>query len=338
MTLDGSRTFLVGTGRVRALIDTGAGTVVWKAALDDTLKVEKARVGAILVTHHHQDHVGGIRDVLELDEGGDKEGVACYKVQCELEDARVAHLLPPGGMLPLVDGQVVEVEGAQLQTLTTPGHTRDSTSFLLDTDDGVRAAFVGDCVLGKGTPVIADFASYEASLQRLIDAAPSVLFCGHGPEIGSASDAEDVDAASPSKAVQALQELLAHRRARVEQVAETLGRHSASGLTAHDTARAVYEEAGMKHVVEHPMLMRAATQQTLVALRFLEACGRVRKEARDTTTAGATSAAAPAPAAATALAAGGGSDDVTAAMLEEAGLTAADVADMSTTLWWVVDE
>lgn len=63
-TLQGTNTYLLGTGPSRLLIDTGEGKPSWISALKKTLAEEKASVVQALITHWHHDHTSGISDLL----------------------------------------------------------------------------------------------------------------------------------------------------------------------------------------------------------------------------------------------------------------------------------
>ena len=70
-TLQGTNTYLVGTGRRRILIDTGEGREGYPALVKEVLQQQDCNIEHVLVTHWHGDHVGGIRDVCELQTGRD---------------------------------------------------------------------------------------------------------------------------------------------------------------------------------------------------------------------------------------------------------------------------
>lgn len=165
MTLQGTNTYLVGTGRSRILIDTGDGRPEYLAALRQLCDEEHCSIGGILLTHVHWDHVGGLADVLELARE-QRSDPFVRKARHSERHAKWPDAPHAAVCRELSDGDVFDVEGASLRVLATPGHTSDSVSFVLD-----REVFVGDCVLGQGTAVVSDLEQYEASLLRLIHGA-----------------------------------------------------------------------------------------------------------------------------------------------------------------------
>ena len=67
----------------------------------------------------------------------------------------------------LIDGQIIKDENstAHLRVLHTPGHTVDSISLYIPQD---RALYTADTVLGHGTAVFEDLATYLASLNKML--------------------------------------------------------------------------------------------------------------------------------------------------------------------------
>ena len=143
-TLQGTNTYVVGTGSARALIDAGEGGRPHYCANLRTALGPAARISHILLTHWHHDHVGGVADVLAMPEA---KGARVMKLP------RPPELAGPdvrSEMGALADGDVVSVEGATLRVVATPGHTADHVAFVLDEESAV---FAGDCILGQGTAV-----------------------------------------------------------------------------------------------------------------------------------------------------------------------------------------
>ncbi|KAH8887065.1 metallo-beta-lactamase superfamily protein [Thozetella sp. PMI_491] len=187
-TLQGTNTYLVGTGSARLLIDTGEGKPSWIAALKRTLEEEKSTVSTAIITHWHHDHQGGIKHLLEL-----------------FPDAKIYKNSPGEGQLPIEDGQMFEVDGASLTAVYTPGHTNDHMALLLRGED---AMFTGDNVLGHGTAVFEDLATYLDSLEKMRQLFSGRGYPGHGPVLPDGR----------SKILEYIQ----HRRQREDQVVQTL--------------------------------------------------------------------------------------------------------------------
>lgn len=209
MTLEGTNTWVV------SVPDSGERVVV-DPGEDDGVHLERLAdgppVAAVVLTHRHPDHAGGIDRFVEL------TGAPVYAADPALAS----------GTDPLTDGVVLAAAGVELEVLATPGHTSDSVSMLVRGPgaDG-PALLAGDTVLGRGTAVIAHpdgaLGPYLDSLRRIADLPSGTpVLPGHGPEL---PDAAEVAAA-----------YLRHREQRLGQVREALER-----LGPDATARQVVE-------------------------------------------------------------------------------------------------
>ncbi len=198
--LQGTNTYLLGTGPSRLLIDTGEGKPSWIAALKRTLEEEKATLASALITHWHGDHQGGIEHLLEA-----YPGTKIYKN------------MPESGQLDIEDGHTFTVEGATLTAVHTPGHTTDHMVLVFREED---ALFTGDNVLGQGTAVFEDLKTYLASLEKMRHLFQGRAYPGHGPVLPD----------GPAK----IAEYIRHRKQREDQVVQTLRtkRTAASDTTA----------------------------------------------------------------------------------------------------------
>ncbi len=172
MTLDGTNTWLLAEpGAARAvLVDPGPDDPRHRAAVLALAERRGTRITQILLTHGHPDHAEGARAMHEA-------------------TGAPVRALDPGHRLGgegLAEGDVVAVDGLELAVVATPGHTRDSLTFLLPADG---ALLTGDTVLGRGSAVIVhpdgDLGAYLASLARLAEVAGSTgarwVLPGHGP-------------------------------------------------------------------------------------------------------------------------------------------------------------
>jgi glyoxylase-like metal-dependent hydrolase (beta-lactamase superfamily II)/8-oxo-dGTP pyrophosphatase MutT (NUDIX family) len=199
---DRTNAYLLGT-RERVLVDPGSAD---PAEIDRVERAVRAlgrrgegRVTAILVTHHHPDHVAGVPALRER-----------LRVPV-LAHRETARLLAGRGVAvdgELADGERVVLEGDPpfpVRVVHTPGHAPGHLCFL---DETWGSLLAGDMVAGLGTIVIdppgGDMDTYLASLEKLLDLAPVTLFPAHGPALRNA----------PAK----LREVIDHRLWREERV------------------------------------------------------------------------------------------------------------------------
>ncbi|KAI4592472.1 hypothetical protein KJ359_011169 [Pestalotiopsis sp. 9143b] len=187
-SLQGTNTYLLGTGPSRLLIDTGEGKPSWVATLKRLLAEENVSIKSALLTHWHHDHIDGVPDLLRL-----SPGTTVFKHD------------PHDGWLDIEDGQTFEVEGATLKAVHTPGHATDHMVFVLEEEN---ALFTGDNVLGQGTAVFEDLATYLQSLEQMGKLVLGRGYPGHGPVL------PDVTAK--------VSEYISHRYEREKQVLQTL--------------------------------------------------------------------------------------------------------------------
>lgn len=129
-TLQGTNTYVVGTGASRILIDSGEGIAEYLPVLQKALADNKVeQITDILITHHHYDHVGGIEAVEQL--------FPSVIVRKMVFDEETTCCKQPNPIKPfkyelLSDGEVITTEGATLRVLHTPGHTPDHLMFFLE--------------------------------------------------------------------------------------------------------------------------------------------------------------------------------------------------------------
>lgn len=128
-------------------------------------------LAAIWCTHHHADHVGGVR--------GLKERFPAVPVVGSAYDASLARI--PGQDVSLSDGQHAPDGGAGLpltRVLHVPGHTLGALAFLVGDAD----LFTGDTLFGAGCGRLfeGDAPTMRASLARLRALPPGTrVWCGH---------------------------------------------------------------------------------------------------------------------------------------------------------------
>uniref|UniRef100_A0A6M2DUH4 Beta-lactamase-like protein 2 homolog n=1 Tax=Xenopsylla cheopis TaxID=163159 RepID=A0A6M2DUH4_XENCH len=189
MTLQGTNTYIIGTGSKRILIDTGdAGVEKYIQNLQGVMKENKFVFSDIILTHWHHDHIGGVESILNLE--GNKGCRVWKHPRTDIVEDGTSY----GNLyfMPLKNKQDINVEGATLEVYHTPGHTTDHVVLLLneqqiskdkgtskEQDDSV-AVFSGDCILGEGTAVFEDLYDYMKSLYYILSLKPTIIYPGHG--------------------------------------------------------------------------------------------------------------------------------------------------------------
>ncbi|KAI1098429.1 metallo-beta-lactamase domain protein [Jackrogersella minutella] len=232
MQLQGTNTYLVGTGRSRILIDTAQGMPGWIDRIATVLEERGLELKYILITHWHGDHTGGIPDLISYNP---EYASRVYKAQ------------PDPGQRPIIDGQQFQVEGATIRAVFTPGHAVDHMCFQLEEED---ALFTGDNVLGHGFSVVQDLGVYMRSLERMKTVACRIGYPAHGAVI------QDL----PRK----IREYIRHKEFRVQQVHAALPRMSRArggnniGLTILEIVRVMYGNVPVEMVEKamEPVLMQ----------------------------------------------------------------------------------
>jgi glyoxylase-like metal-dependent hydrolase (beta-lactamase superfamily II) len=168
-----------GKGCLSYLIGSNGDAVVIDASLDPQVYRRVAekhgwRIRTVLETHVHADHLSRAR-ALAADVGARLCLPATDRVSFEYA--------------PLKDGDIVRVGSVGLRALHTPGHTPESTSYLLDD----RALFTGDTLFlaAVGRPDLEATTDQarrrahvlHASLQRLVALPPeTVILSAHTSE------------------------------------------------------------------------------------------------------------------------------------------------------------
>jgi hydroxyacylglutathione hydrolase len=174
---------------VRARPDAAEAVVVDPGGDAARIQRELAEMGsrctAILITHGHWDHLGGVADLAE------STGAPVHMAEEErvlLEDLN--SFTPPGVELRPYVPQVVlqgdetlELAGISFQTLRIPGHSPAHLAY-----HAAGSLFSGDLVfagsVGRTDLPGADWDTLVESIRMLADRFPpdTVVYSGHGPE------------------------------------------------------------------------------------------------------------------------------------------------------------
>ncbi|KAL3097179.1 hypothetical protein niasHT_030174 [Heterodera trifolii] len=175
-TLQGTNTYLLGTGKKKILIDTGEANVADYLQNLATALGNENQITTIIATHWHHDHIGGITGILRRFPDNNNEKIRLMK--CQRFDGKSEST--ENAFEFVENGQQIEVEGATLRIIFTPGHTSDHISLWLEEE---KALFSGDCVLGEGSAVFENLTEYLRSLRKLLELDPVRIYPGHGPVI-----------------------------------------------------------------------------------------------------------------------------------------------------------
>jgi len=182
--------YLVDTGDTFVMVDCGCGESL-PGILENVsrMEFEVRDISHLLLTHAHFPHAAAA-------EAARRMGVEVLASQAAAEavqagDLRTAayhyhrHFPPCEEVTAVEDGRRIEVGALGFEVLALPGHSAGCLGYEVRLED-VRMLFCGDVVR---SPLLRSFRNrsdydrqaYAASLRRLLDDPPDVLYPGHGP-------------------------------------------------------------------------------------------------------------------------------------------------------------
>ena len=174
--------YLVIGNRGSVLVDTGWGREAPTQELMNYIQeVGNPQVTHIILTHRHDDHIGGASQL--------HKATGATIVAHSIEKKTIQNSLDATEIGMVVeDGDSVNLGDLTIRMVHTPGHTIGSLSVFIPER---RALFTGDTVLGLGNTVImpghGDMRLYLESIHKMLSYEPTVIYPGHGPVVRNVS-------------------------------------------------------------------------------------------------------------------------------------------------------
>lgn len=247
-TFRGTNTYLIGGGSSVAVLDPGPANGRHLQAILAATAGE--RITHILVSHTHNDHSPGVRELQRLTGAPSVAHGPHATPRGEGGEGGDHDFMPD---LTLADGAALEGGDWRVTALFTPGHCGNHLCFALD---GTGILFSADHVMSWSTSVVSppdgSMRDYMASLGklRLREGTDRLYLPGHGPRL--------------PEPMPFLDALAAHRQKREGRIIKALMEHGPAPLEAL---------VGPVYGPLDPRLVRAAGRSMLANLLMLEEDG-----------------------------------------------------------------
>ena len=168
-----------GAGGPAVIIDPGADA----EAVLHAVRARALRPAAVLLTHAHVDHIGGVPGIVAATDIPVFVHAADRELYADPDNA-LRPWLPPVGNLPEPVAAPPSVDGLDYTVVPAPGHTPGGACYYFPDD---AALFAGDTLfqgsVGRTDLAGGDTAALMATLRERILTLPDAtrVFPGHGP-------------------------------------------------------------------------------------------------------------------------------------------------------------
>ena len=177
----GTQIYFVGDPeKEMVMIDSGENYRHWtEQIISYHTELGSPNIKAILITHGHGDHIGGLDRLQEY--------FNC-KVRCHPKLAPfLSHKLNTiTEVQKLKANEVIQItNGVTLKAVFTPGHEDDHVVYHLKKD---KVLFSGDTILGNSTGSVRNLTQYINSLRKMLNLKPDIICPGHGNTVSNATN------------------------------------------------------------------------------------------------------------------------------------------------------
>lgn len=213
------------------------------------LQTHKLSLSAILITHHHHDHIGGVQTLIQACEDSGNSPMVFAPAMGQY---RFPHV-------PVSEGQHIDLNSLhmQLEVLEVPGHTLDHVAYY-----GPQTLFCGDTLFGGGCGRLFEGTPTQLynSLLRLLSLPPDTLvYCTHEYTLANLCFAQKVEPSNPD---------IAHR-IRLEVEKRQQGIPTLPSTLALESATNPFLRCHLPQVMQSPLFGAASCPDALTSFTQL---------------------------------------------------------------------
>ncbi len=157
-----------------------------------TISDLELQLKAVLLTHGHGDHIGGLTKLLAEHDvpiyvhSEDKGMLSCPRQN--LSESIGFNVTAPATDKLVEDGQKIPLGSTEITVLHTPGHTRGGVSYFVNPEGGSPMLFSGDTLFYLNVGRIdfpgGNWEAMQKSIKEKLYVLPdeTIVYTGHGPK------------------------------------------------------------------------------------------------------------------------------------------------------------